>query len=122
MLSNYIMHLRNIGYEIYDSYDAVENKKIVSLVKGNLKHSVRIDMLDLSGMSEMEKEFFMKKVLRDLNKEFNTNYPIWTDRQIAVLTDISDKLIQYGEDYGDESIRNKLRILAAEIKDLMPIK
>lgn len=66
-------------------------------------------------------------ILMDMRKELDeslrtNNAPRWNDYQAHALIDISDRLVRYGEDQENESLRVQLRSIATEIRNIIPME
>lgn len=124
-LDDYIYMLRQQGYSVMFSEYFGANSIRVRLSKNGLhleKYIPYDDMLRLC----LDQETIKMNVLMEMRKELDKTLeqfekPRWNDYQAHTLTDISDRLVRYGEDQTDENLRTKLRSIATEIKNVIPM-
>ena len=125
-LDDYIYMLKQLGYSVKFTEDQTFGLIVVRLSKNGISFQQGIpldDILNLALSLETVKMNVLMAMRKKLdNKLKERDMPRWTDHQVEALTYISDRLVQYGEDQGNESLRTQLRSIAREVKNIIPME
>lgn len=125
-LDDYIYELSELGYRVMFTEHLDTNSSAVQLSKNGRHLRKIIPLEDMSYIMLDEEKFkinllnYMKKELDEELKEDET--PRWTDYQVDALTDISEKLTQLSDNVISECFRTKLRSIAREVKNIIPME
>lgn len=125
MLEKYIESLENQGYYVMFTECLDCSLLRIRISKSGLNIVRYIPLYD-SGNYILGIEKIKMNVLMDMVKELNANLktnnnPRWTDYQVEALTDISNRIIQYGDHQSDNSLRSRLHSIATEVKNVIPM-
>lgn len=125
-LDDYIYMLKQLGYSVKFTEDQTFGLIVVRLSKNGMSFQQGIPLDDISNLA-LSLETVKMNVLMAMRKKLDNklkerDMPRWTDHQVELLTDISDRLVRYGEDQENESLRTRLRSIAREVKNIIPME
>lgn len=125
-LDDYIYMLKQLGYSVKFVEDQTFKLIVVRLSKNGMSFQQSIPLDDILNLA-LSLETVKMNVLMSMRKKLDNklkerDIPRWTDHQVELLTDISDRLVRYGEDQGNESLRIQLRSIAREVKNIIPME
>ena len=125
-LDDYIYMLKQLGYSVKFVEDQTFKLIVVRLSKNGMSFQQSIPLDDILNLA-LSLETVKMNVLMSMRKKLDNklkerDIPRWTDHQVELLTDVSDRLVQYGEDQGNESLRIQLRSIAREVKNIIPME
>lgn len=125
-LDDYIYALSELGYRVMFCEHLDTNSISVQLSK-NGRHLRKIIPLEYMSHFMLGVEKFKINLLKDMKKELDAELkedeaPRWTDYQVDALTDISERLTQLSDNVISERFRTKLRIIATEVKNIIPME
>lgn len=125
-LDDYIYMLKQLGYSVKFVEDQTFKLIVVRLSKNGMSFQQSIPLDDILNLA-LSLETVKMNVLMSMRKKLDNklkerDIPRWTDHQVELLTDISNRLVQYGEDQGNESLRIQLRSIAREVKNIIPME
>lgn len=125
-LDDYIYMLKQLGYSVKFTEDQTFMSIVVRLSKNGMSFQQSIPLDDILNLA-LSLETVKMNVLMSMRKKLDNklkerDMPRWTDHQVEVLTDISDRLVRYGEDQENESLRTQLRSIAREVKNIIPME
>lgn len=125
-LDDYIYMLKQLGYSVKFINNQTFKSIVVRLSKNGMSFQQSIPLDDLTDYVldlETVKMDVLMVMRKKLDNKLKERYmPRWTDYQVEALTDISDRLVRYGEDQGNESLRTQLRSIAREVKNIIPME
>lgn len=125
-LDDYIYMLKQLGYSVKFTEDQTFGSIVVRLSKNGISFQQGIPLYDISNLV-LSLETVKMNVLMAMRKKLDNklkerDMPRWTDHQVELLTDISDRLVRYGEDQENESLRIQLHSIAREVKNIIPME
>lgn len=125
-LDDYIHALSELGYRVMFCEHLDTNSISVQLSK-NGRHLRKIIPLEDMSYFMLGVEKFKINLLKDMKKELDAELkedeaPRWTDYQVDALTDISERLTQLSDNVISERFRTKLRSIATEVKNIIPME
>lgn len=125
-LNDYIRLLTDQGYFVMFVDDVSTNSTRAQISK-NGNHVSRIIPLHDIGNLLLGVDTVKLNYLIDMRKELDAELkkdetPRWTNYQVEALTDISEALMSCADNAINESFRIKLRSIATEIKNIIPME
>lgn len=125
-LDDYVYMLKQQGYSVMFKNHQPEHLIMVRLSKNGLNFQRAIPLDDISntvlGLESVKLDVLMY-MRKELDKELKVNEnPRWTDYQVEALTYISESLTQYAYSETNTSLRTKLRSIATEVKNVIPME
>lgn len=125
-LDDYIYFLKQQGYSVMFTKYPLDGTLQIRLSKDGFHLAKMISLFDITNRA-LGIEQVKENCLRDMKKELDetlkrNNMPRWTDYQVYTLTNISERLMQESYCITNESLRMKLRNIAVEIKNVIPME